>query len=227
MARSFEQILAEVSSKSDPQRKIVLNQIADIPRQGQAEEQGLQAKLSQANEDILSGARRRGLGFSGIPIGEQADFAATEFAPALSRLRTSANDRRTALQGTLAETGRNDFSLARNIFESDRSFDENQRRFEIQQAAAARSASQANQIPSFLQALGLGGPQVQGDDIGVDDEEARFQEFQEQERRRQAALRRRVGATRGLRLQGSGNGLSVRGGGAIPSSVNTGRIPIR
>jgi hypothetical protein len=81
MARTFDQVLAEVTAKSDPQRQLVLGQIADLPTQQIAEESSLAAKKDLAYDDILSGARRRGLGFAGIPLGEQAKYNATAYGP--------------------------------------------------------------------------------------------------------------------------------------------------
>jgi hypothetical protein len=148
MARTIDAIIKEVSSRSDPQRQTILNQVADIPRQLEAEESGLRAQLATANDDITNNARRMGFkAFGGIPLGEQAEFAATEFAPALARLRTSTNDRRSTLESALNNIGSNDFSAAQDIFRDERDFAENQRRFAIQQqqAAAARSAASAEQ----------------------------------------------------------------------------------
>lgn len=173
MARSLDQILAEVTSKSDPQRQIVLNQISSLPTQQAADEAGLAAKKDQANEDILSGARRRGLGFSGIPLGEQAKYAATDYAPAVANLKTSYGGRKATLDSALADIGRTDYTTAQDIFGRDRSFEEQQRQFNEQQAAASRAAAQQSSIYSGLYGKGQSGQQQAATDpiqqVGFDE----------------------------------------------------------
>lgn len=167
MARSLDQILAEVTARSDPQRNIVLGQISSLPTQQAADETSLGARKDQAYEDITSGARRRGLGFSGIPLGEQAKYAATEYAPALANLKTSYSGRKATLESALADIGRTDYSSAYDMFNHERSFEEQQRQFnenlafQRQQAAAQQAAARSSSpSPSFG-----GGPQAQGDPL--------------------------------------------------------------
>lgn len=153
MARTFEQVLAEVNAQSDPQRQPILQQIADLPRQQKAEEASLGAQKDQAFTDILDGSRRRGLGFSGIPLGEQAKFAATEYAPAVARLKTGFTQQATSLRGALADIGRNNYTTARGVFESDRAFDLAQQQAAEQRAAAARQlAAEQATAANYLQA---------------------------------------------------------------------------
>lgn len=142
-SRTFEQILAEVTSRSDPQRKIILDQIAALPTQLAADEKALDAKKDQAFDDILVGARRRGLGFSGIPLGEQAQYSAKEYAPALVNLRSGYNTRKRTLESALADIGRSDHAIAYDMFDRDRAFAEQQRQFNEQLAAQQRAASAA------------------------------------------------------------------------------------
>lgn len=157
MARSIDAILKEVSSKSDPQRQTILSQVADIPRQIKAETAGINAQRKQANEDILGSARDRGVGFGGIPIGEQAKYAATEFDPALARLSTAGVNRRTTLESALADIGRTDFSQAQDIFRDERNFAEDRRRFELaqQEAARGRAAAAAASEQNILAKYGI------------------------------------------------------------------------
>ncbi len=147
MARSLDQILAEVTARSDPQRQIVLNQISQLPTQQAADEAGLEAKKNQAYDDITDTARRRGLGFSGIPLGEQAKYNATDYAPALANLKSSYGGRKATLESALADIGKQNYSTAYDIFNQDRSFEEQQRQFnenlafQRQQQAAASSGN--------------------------------------------------------------------------------------
>lgn len=155
MARSFNDILAEVKAKSDPQRKIVLNQISSLPSQQKTEETSLAAKKDKAFDDIIGGARQRGLGFSGIPLGEQAEYAATEYAPAVANLKTSFGERRSTLESALADIGSQNYATAQDIFDRDRTFAESQRQFNenlrLQQQQARQAAAS-----TFSPTLGSG-----------------------------------------------------------------------
>lgn len=176
MARTLDQILSEVSSKSDAQRQAIMGQVADLPNQQAAQEQSLDAQLKRGYDNILSGARRRGLGFSGIPLGEQAEFNATEYAPAVANLKSSFNARRGSLDSALADIGRQDFMTANDLFNSDRSFAESQRQFNEQmrmqqenarRSAASSAAANADPFAKYgidLNALLTGGAPQQGDD---------------------------------------------------------------
>lgn len=151
MARTFDQVLAEVTARSDPQRNIVLGQISQLPTQQVAEEAGLEAKKTQAFDDITAGARRKGLGFSGIPLGEQAKYTATDYAPAVANLKTSFSNRRGTLESALADIGRQDYTSAQDIYARDRAFEEQQRQFNEQLAEQRRqAASQGNPLSGLF-----------------------------------------------------------------------------
>lgn len=154
--RSFDQVLADVTARSDPQRQVVLNQISQLPTQQAADEASLDAKKTQAYDEILGGGRRRGLGFSGIPLGEQAKYNATDYAPAVANLKASYGGRKATLESALSDIGRNDYSTAYDMFNQDRNFEEQQRQFNEQQAAAQRAAASS----VFNPTLGGGGGQT-------------------------------------------------------------------
>jgi hypothetical protein len=231
MPRSIDQILAEVNSRTDPQRQTILRQVADIPNQMQAEEASLGAKKTEAFDEILGGARRRGLGFSGIPIGEQARYASTEYAPAVARMKTSFNDRRGTLESALAGLDQSNYSTAQGIFNQDRAFEEQQRQFNEQMAynreQSRRAAAAASAQPSWMNYL-MGGNQGKANNTTtVDPEEAAYQAYlnqQSAQARQRASLVSRLNNS-GLRVLNSSPGLAVRGGGTIPSQTQfTGNI---
>lgn len=160
MARSFDQILAEVTSKSDPQRKIVLDQVASLPTQQAADEASLEAKRVQANDDILTGARRRGLGYAGIPLGEQAKYNATDYMPAVANLKTSYGNRKATLESALADIGRSDYTTAQDIFNADRAFEESRRQFDEQMSMERRREATSAGSNNWMSALMGGAPQA-------------------------------------------------------------------
>lgn len=101
MARTLEQILGELGSVYDPQINNIRTQQSLIPEQVANEEKALGAKQVQAFDDILGGARRRGIGFSGIPLSEQAKYTSTEFLPAITRLKMDARKQATSLEDAI------------------------------------------------------------------------------------------------------------------------------
>lgn len=108
------------------------------------------AKLGQANTNILNSARRRGTGvaFGGIPLAEQAQYAATEYAPAIANLRSTGLNNELSLQESLASLNRDKRAQAQSIYDTDQSrdfqerqFQESIRQFNEQQAASNRAAA--------------------------------------------------------------------------------------
>lgn len=147
-------------------RTLLNTQLAAIPKQGAAEIAGLDAKLTQANDNILQSARGRGIGFSGIPIGEQAQYAATEYAPAVARVKAAQEGNKMGILQSLNGLSRDQRGQAQSIFDTNRSFSEQQRQFNLnyklqqQQMAEARraaSAAQAASAASYLQGASGGG----------------------------------------------------------------------
>lgn len=164
--KSVEQINKELGSIYDPQVQSIQQRKALIPQQLQAEESGLQAKQTQAYDEILGGARRRGLGFSGIPLGEQAKYNSTEYMPALARLRQGAREQEMSLADAIMKINQDRFGMANQLqrysVEDDRwerQFAEDRRRYEQQLAEARRSAAAA--------ARGSGGFSLGGGGFGA------------------------------------------------------------
>lgn len=150
-ARTLSQIIAELNPTYKPQIQSVQQQQALIPQQTQAAETALNAKKDQAYEDIVSGARRRGLGFAGIPLGEQAKYAATDYAPALANLRMQAQQQAMSLQDAILGIRERRDTAALNIREQER-----QRMFQARQAEKDR-AFQARQAALSRASSGGGG----------------------------------------------------------------------
>lgn len=150
MSRTIEQIAAEVNAQSDPQRKLILNQIANVPNEVKADEQQLNAQLDTANKDIMLDARRRGVGYWSAPSSQQQMYAVNEYAPALARARAAGTQRKSALESALLDIGRENYNTAYGIYNQDRSFEEQQRQFNEQmaynreQAARQAAAEQSN-----------------------------------------------------------------------------------
>lgn len=128
--RSLNQIVKELNKTFNPQVESVRARQALIPQQLQAEEAGLGAKQEQAFGNILSGARRRGLGFSGIPLGEQAQYTSTEYLPALARLRQSSREQSMSLEDAILGILERRDTLAQQVRQQEVSAAEQRRQFE-------------------------------------------------------------------------------------------------
>lgn len=159
MARTLDQIVAELNPTYQPQVDSIRQRQAAIPGQIEAEEKGLQAKQETAFGDILSGARRRGLGFSGIPLAEQAKYTSTEFLPALARLRQSGNEQRQSLEDAILGIYERRNTLANQMRQQEMDRDWQREQFERQLAESRRQAAAAagSGFSPTLGSLGLQG----------------------------------------------------------------------
>ncbi len=133
--RTLQQILAESNSVYDPQVASLQKQIGDLPGQTAAEEAGLQAKQNDAFNEIVNGARRRGLGFSGIPLGEQAQYTASTYLPAVAQLHTAQNQQATSLSDAISQIREQQFNNAQSVYQA-----EQDRALQAKQAADQAAA---------------------------------------------------------------------------------------
>lgn len=99
--RTLEQILSEYSSIYQPSIEYLRQRQAQAPQQATADIAAAEAAQTKAYEDILTGARRRGLGFAGIPLGEQAQYASQVFAPAVLAARQKATETGQGLESSI------------------------------------------------------------------------------------------------------------------------------
>lgn len=150
MARSLDQILAELNPSYATSENILNTRLNAIPGEIEAGIQQTDAKLGLANQNILNSARRRGTGvaFGGIPISEQAQYASTEYAPAITNLRATGANKELSLQESLASLTRDKRNQAQSIYDNDlsrdfqeRQFQESIRQFNEQQSAARAAAA--------------------------------------------------------------------------------------
>lgn len=154
--KTLDQVLSELQGTYQPQVDTLRQRQSAIPGQIAEEEKGLQAKQEQAFGDILGGARRRGLGFSGIPLSEQARYTSTEFLPAVARLRQSGQERAIGLEDAINQIFERRNTLAQQLvgqsYQQDlaeRQFAEQQRQFNEQLAAQRRSAAASVANPTL------------------------------------------------------------------------------
>jgi hypothetical protein len=141
MARTLDQIIAELNPTYQPQIESIQKQQSLIPGQIASQEQALSAQKDKGYADILSGARRRGTGvaFGGIPLAEQAQYNATQYMPALANLRTAGTQQAMSLQDALNQINERKQTTAQSIYQT-----EQDRAFQAQQAALNRQAQAAS-----------------------------------------------------------------------------------
>lgn len=147
VARSLESIIQEIDPGYSGSRSLIQQQQAALPGETDAQLAGLQAQAQQSHTDILDGARRRGLGFGGIPIAEQVKYDSTQFKPAVASLYANQNNRRMTLEESLNALGRDQRNSALNLRESEVAREEQQRQFNenlaLQKAQFEESKRQA------------------------------------------------------------------------------------
>ena len=136
--RTLDQILTELQPIYQPQIANLEAQRALIPQQTEANIKSAESAQTKAYEDILTGARRRGLGFSGIPLGEQAQYASNVFAPSILSARATGQSQALSLQDAINQIYERQRTQAEGIRQFDTSMAENMRQANLS-AASARS----------------------------------------------------------------------------------------
>lgn len=150
--RTLQQIISELNPTFQAQTQSLQQRQQLIPEQIKSEEAALGAKQTEAFDNILGGARRRGLGFAGIPLGEQARYSATEYLPALARLRQQGQQQAMSLQDAILGINERRDTLAQQIFQT-----EQDRAFQREQAEANRRAQAAANAALMPTLGGFGG----------------------------------------------------------------------
>lgn len=168
-SRTLSQVINELNPTYKPQIASVRAQQAMIPQNIANETKGLEAKQTQAFDTILGGARQRGLGFSGIPLAEQAKYASTEFLPAVARLQQQGNEQKLSLEQAILGIRERRDTLAQTLLQQYKDRAEQKRQFNLsleeQRKARAAAGSGGG---SFAPSMGdlFGGGDVKGDSNG-------------------------------------------------------------
>lgn len=101
MAQDIDQILKELDAGYNPQRQAINDRITQLQPQADAQVAGLKQEQTNAFGDITDAARSRGMGFSGIPIAEQAKYTGSTFLPAVAKVQQSVNETKNSLYDNL------------------------------------------------------------------------------------------------------------------------------
>jgi hypothetical protein len=169
MAKAFDQIYQELGSVYDPSVSLIQQQIDSLPASTDAAIAQADAKKNQAFIDITNSARSRGMGFSGIPLSEQATYASTEYAPAIANLKSNAASQKLGLLDSITSLNRDRTSNANTMYNTGVSQDLAERQFQegirqynaslaASKAAAASGGSAADYLALLQGASGTAGP---------------------------------------------------------------------
>lgn len=145
MARTFDQIYKSLGSAYDPSVALVQQQIDAIPQATQTAIEQANAQKDQAFTDITNQARQRGMGFSGIPLSEQASYLSTNFAPAIANLKSSAESNKNSLLQSIQQYVRDRNNQAQSIFD-------NEENRALQQKQLAENTRQFNENLAYQKA---------------------------------------------------------------------------
>ena len=108
MARALTDILTELDSVYNPQRQnaqgIYQRGLEDINPMESADMAGLEQAKKDSFDQITTGANRRGMFFSGVPLKEQAQYVGQNFLPGVANLKNRYAGIRGNLYQTLAQT---------------------------------------------------------------------------------------------------------------------------
>lgn len=155
--RTLAQIISELDPTYQPQIDNIRTQQAAIPGQIQAQEQGLQAKQNDAFGSIMDQSRARGVGFSGIPLGEQARYTGSTYLPALANLRTAGVQQATSLSEAINQINERKNTFGQHIYGQEQDRAEQQRQFNAQMEAQRQQQAEARAAASRASAASNAG----------------------------------------------------------------------
>lgn len=155
MARSIDQIQAELSSVYNPQIDQVNAQLAELPKYYTAQQQGLDQAKVNAFGDITNAASAKGMSYSGMPIAEQSKYVGTKFLPAMAQLQQQQSQQTFGLKGQLTDIYGKRMSQAQALRQSELDREEQARQAEANRQAQLQAA--AMQARASARSYGGGG----------------------------------------------------------------------
>lgn len=146
MAQDLGSIMQSLDAGYNPQRQLINDQIGQLPSQAASQTAGLQAQQNTAFDSITRGAQDRGMGFSGIPLQEQARYTSDNYLPAVAKVQESQNNAKTSLTDALNNVNQQQRTQAYGMQNDQLNREQQQAQFDASQAAAerARAASRAD-----------------------------------------------------------------------------------
>lgn len=144
MAQELGQIIQELDAAYNPSRQAINDRINGLQGAESADLAGLEAQKNQSFDDITNGARSRGIGFSGIPLQEQAKYTASSFLPAVAKVKQQYVANRGSLVDALNQMNMDQHKTAMGLRETQMDRDWRAAEAEKERAAARASAAASN-----------------------------------------------------------------------------------
>lgn len=142
MARDITEILKELDAGYDPGRKLIQAKLNEAPAVFDAQNAGLKAQEQDYFDNtIMTGARNRGMGFSGIPEGERARYGASTYVPAVAKLKSSQNDYTFGMIDALNGMNLEQRNKAQEIRQAELTREQQQAQWQAEMAAQERARS--------------------------------------------------------------------------------------
>ena len=157
MARTIEQVMAELETAYAPQKQAVQQRMDQLPGYYQAQREGTETAKSNAFQDITRQANARGMVYSGAPIQEQQRYVGERYLPALAQLSGQEGEQRYGLQQALGQLGTQQLTYAQQIRQKEMELDEARRQFDAQLAAQREAEARAAAASAKSAAAGSGG----------------------------------------------------------------------
>lgn len=140
MARSIDQITAELASVYNPQIEQVNSQLAELPKFYEAQNAGLGVAKENAFRDITGAASSRGMVYSGMPIAEQSRYVGEKYLPAMAQLQQKQSEQTYGLKSQLTDIYGKRMSQAQALQQAELDREEQARQAEANRQAQLQAA---------------------------------------------------------------------------------------
>lgn len=140
MARSIDQITAELASVYNPQIEQVNSQLAELPKFYEAQNAGLGVAKENAFRDITGAASSRGMVYSGMPIQEQSRYVGEKYLPAMAQLQQKQSEQTYGLKSQLTDIYGKRMSQAQALQQAELDREEQARQAEANRQAQLQAA---------------------------------------------------------------------------------------
>lgn len=157
MARSIDQITAELGSVYNPQIEQVNQQLAALPAYYTAQQGGLDTAKTNAFTDIGNQASAKGMSYSGMPIAEQSRYVGEKYLPAMAQLSKQQSDQTFGLKGQLTDIYGKRMSQAQALQQAELDREEQARQAEANRQAQLQAARMQAQAAARRSSGGGGG----------------------------------------------------------------------
>lgn len=115
MARAISDIINEIQAGYNPIKDSYNKQLQGLDPQQDLDIKGLEQAKTNAFGEITTGANRRGMFYSGMPLEEQAKYTGSEYLPSLASLKGRYAGLRGNLREALAGVDRDMYSRAQDL----------------------------------------------------------------------------------------------------------------